>query len=265
MNILLEDYRSIGPRPSAKRDAREEFFIVEGPRIIRRLIACGYSVRSIVVQRGKPRDPLGEVPNSIPFIEQTRDEIGELVGFDFHRGYLASAHRKPLKSVMDLEPDPLMLGLVGVTDMENMGSLIRSAAAFGVRQVVLDRASVDPLGRRVCRVSMGASLAMSYGLMDSPVDTLIQLHERGIDSLAATPHGDASLVENVSSLTKPSLLLLGNESDGLPQPVLQTASKQVRIPMPGRASHEIVDSLNVAVAGAILMHAMCRSLDRPRK
>ncbi|MEM6474098.1 MAG: TrmH family RNA methyltransferase, partial [Planctomycetota bacterium] len=193
MNTLLDDYRLLKQRPAAKQHENLDHFVVEGPRIIQRLLACGYTIRSIIVQCGKPHEVLGELPSEVPIFDLTREQMSELAGFDFHRGYLASAVRRPFSDPTTVPvKDPLMLGLFGITDMENMGSLLRSAAAFGVSKVFLDHASVDPYSRRVCRVSMGASLSMQYFLMDEPGVVLPQLHSKGITSLAATPSETAT-------------------------------------------------------------------------
>ncbi|MEO1614869.1 MAG: RNA methyltransferase [Planctomycetota bacterium] len=254
---LLEDYRDLRHRPSARRNDRQAFFLVEGPRVIRRLIASGYQVRSIIVEHGRDQRVLGTLPKETPLLTLSRDEIRSLSGFDFHRGYLASADRRPFQDLAQLDPARLILGFIGVTDMENLGSLLRSAAAFGIRQVLLDSSTADPYSRRVSRVSMGASLAMEYYQLNQPSRDLRALHERGVWSLAATPAVDAESVADLPPTESSRLLLMGNESDGLPKQVLANVSQKVRIPMPGRGQEsEVVDSLNVAVAGAILMHEL---------
>jgi tRNA G18 (ribose-2'-O)-methylase SpoU len=189
----------------------------------------------------------------------SRETIRSVAGFNFHRGFLASASRLPFASITSFRRDRLSLGLVDVGDTQNLGSMLRSAAAFGVRQVLLDRRTADPYCRRSVRVSMGASLAMDYRLMDEPAEALRDLAAVGVRTLAATLAADAVPVERLAIDERPLVLLLGNEGNGLPLAVQRAATDRVIIPMGGKpAAGGMVDSLNVSVAAAILMFQLSR-------
>ncbi|MEM6473756.1 MAG: TrmH family RNA methyltransferase [Planctomycetota bacterium] len=90
---------------------------------------------------------------------------------------------------------------------------------------------------------------------------LPQLHSKGITSLAATPSETATPIDSLPNRRVSTLLLMGNESEGLAESVLQAAAVQVRIAMTVRQSATVVDSLNVSVAGAILMHELRKRQD----
>lgn len=260
----LADFRDLRNRP-AGRASDDTHFIVEGRVITQRLISSDYHIRSVVVQRGRDLTAMAGLEPEVPVYEVSGALIRELAGFDFHRGFLASATRKPYGSLTDFRPDRVSLALVHTNDMENLGSIMRSAAAFGIRQMLLDAKSVDPFSRRAMRVSMGAALAMRFLAMDDPPQDLRDLGGRGVTSLAATLADDSISITELPSVVDlsfggpPVVLLMGNEAAGLPVEVQRAATHRVTIPMRrGIQSGDLVDSLNVSVATAILIHELTR-------
>ena len=144
--------------------------------------------------------------------------------------------------------------LEGVTNADNVGGIFRCAAAFGAGGVVLGRGCVDPLYRKAIRTSMGAALHVPFAIDDqwpSSLDVLraAGVHARGPDSLAGAIDLDTAAVSLAS--TDRLALLLGAEFDGLSPAALDRAARHVRIPI-----DPAVDSLNVAVAAGIALHAL---------
>lgn len=153
-----------------------------------------------------------------------------------------------------LSPAPaLVVAAFGLQDPGNAGALVRSAAAAGATGVVLDTASADPFSWKALRASMGASLRVPV-LREAEADTHVQLaHLRaaGLRLCAATPHGGRSLYD--TDLSGPVCLMLGAEGRGLSSDLLDRADCHVHIPMAMN-----VESLNVAVAGALLAFEAAR-------
>lgn len=260
---LLADYRAMKARPGGTVE-QPEFFIAEGKFIVQRLLLSCHRVRSVIVQQGRPLSALGPIPANVPVLELSKSEIQEISGFDFHRGYLASADREPLKTVQAFEPDRVSLGLFGITDMENMGTLLRTAAGLGIRQVVFDKASADPFSRRVIRVSMGATLALRLMRCQDVIDDLQTIHAQGVQTIAAAIGPDTLPLDQIDVDEQPKLILLGNEAQGLSPRVQQACQQRVQIGMSplelNPSTGELaVDSFNVAVAGGIMMHWLTRS------
>ncbi|MGI9023787.1 MAG: TrmH family RNA methyltransferase [Acidimicrobiales bacterium] len=238
-------------RESASPDGNPGFFVVEGPLVVRRLLCSTYRVRSLLVtDRGlRALDPdlggLGAAP--VYLAEQSVvDAIG---GFNFHRGALASADRRPLPDLTAVAGTADLLVLIeGVNDHENLGALFRNAAAFGADAVVLDPTTADPLYRRSTRVSVGHVLDMPFTrASDWPAD-LARLRALGFEVLALTPSAGADDVREVRTRRRQALLV-GAEGPGLSDGALAGADRRVRIAMAGG-----VDSLNVATAAAIALH-----------
>jgi tRNA G18 (ribose-2'-O)-methylase SpoU len=181
------------------------------------------------------------------------------VGFDFHRGVLGCGRRRPFHSIDELDwsgnGPPLALALIGVTEKENVGSLLRSAAGFGIRRVLIGPKTADPFSRRVIRVSMANLFSLQFYQLDRPVDQLEVLRRRWrIRSIATTLDPHATPLSHLFAGENPIVLMMGNEAEGLDREVVQSATDRVTIPMqPG------IDSLNVAVAGAVFMYELSRA------
>jgi tRNA G18 (ribose-2'-O)-methylase SpoU len=225
------------------RPPHEGPVIVEGLLAVEQLVASGLAVRSVLVTPAK-RDRL---PAGIdaPVLVAEPAVLRATVGFDLHRGVVASAERPP-----PAEPGPLLEGarrvlvVEAVNDLENLGALFRNARAFACDAVLLDPRTADPLGRRPVRVSMGHVLRVPFARVDPWPDGLDVVRSAGLELVALTPAGGPL------TLPRRAALLVGSEGPGLSPAALDAADRRVRIDMaPG------VDSLNVATAAAVALHA----------
>ena len=220
-------------------------FIVEGLNPLRELLRSPYPVRSVLVASSKlPRvAPLLDGV-AAPLYVGDMDLVRATVGFNLHRGVVASASRLP-------SPDPLTLLdgarrvaiLEDLNDVENLGNLFRSARAFGVDAVLLDPRTADPLYRRCVRVSMGHVLHVPFARFSSWPDSLSDVRAAGFTVAALTPGGEVA-IDDVHG--ERIAWLLGAEGEGLSSAALAAADARVRIPM-----SPDVDSLNVGTAAAI--------------
>jgi tRNA G18 (ribose-2'-O)-methylase SpoU len=144
-----------------------------------------------------------------------------------------------------------LLVVEAVNDHENVGSLFRNAAAFGVDGVVLDPTAADPLYRRATRVSLGHVLRVPFARAEAWPQALEVLRTAGWTVAALTPAGDEPLAALAAEGPPQVALLVGAEGPGLSPAALAAADRRVRIPMaPG------VDSVNVATAAALALHAL---------
>lgn len=132
------------------------------------------------------------------------------------------------------------LGLWSVGDPGNLGTLIRSADAFGAA-VSLGGRCADPLGQKALRASAGAIFRVPLLDWDARPGRQVALDARGAAHLAA------------AELAPPLTFLVGAERDGLPEELLARCDLVASIPMSGAA-----ESLNVAAAGAIALYELAR-------
>ena len=229
-------------------------FVAEGEKVIRRAVAAGHPVRSVLCA---PRwvDPLADLlePHEVPVYVADDEVLRLITGFDVHRGAIAAMGRLPLPSIADLAASSRrLLVLEGVVDPTNVGAAIRSAAAMGFEGIVLDPRCADPLYRRAVKVSMGAVFAVPHARAARWPADLQTLREKGFALWALTPAADAVDLEQIAaSPPERVVLLVGTEGPGLSRHALEAADARVRIPMQAG-----VDSLNVAAAAAVACYAL---------
>ena len=198
-------------------------------------------------------DVLTRVPSGIPVFRRSRAEVEALCGFRFHRGLLVSADCPVLPETLDTLPSgpaPLLV-LPEINDPENLGSLLRTAAAFGVAGVILGERCPAPFSRRVLRVSMGAALELPLVHCRNLRTELERLRDLGLVLLGSSARRGLPPAELDLADTTPRALLLGNEGQGLADEDAELCHTLLRIPL-GPA----VSSLNVALAAGILLYEL---------
>lgn len=255
--LVSAGYGDLLGRTSGRRaDRHPEVFVAEGSRAIRQLLDAGWPVRSVLLSESRlanqPDLAADAAAAGAVVYVAARDVLDRVAGYRVHRGALALARRPPARAVGEVVTGArLVLAVEGVNDLENMGSLFRNAAGFGVGAVVLDPTCADPLYRRSVRVSVGHVLRVPFARAGFwPADLEI-LKDAGFAVAALTPGGEVPLARAVMAAggDRRWAVMVGAEGDGLSAAALGAADVSVRIPMaPG------VDSLNVATAAAVALH-----------
>ncbi len=152
-----------------------------------------------------------------------------------------------------LNGNDLVLVLDRLQDPGNLGTLIRTADAAGAAGVVLLEPCVDPFDPKVVRGSMGSLFHVPIVHSDDAAGLFSQLRGRGLRIIAADAHRGVDWGEGLWQ--GGVALALGNEARGLSPDVVPHIDAWARLPIPGRA-----ESLNVAVAGGVLMYAWLRDI-----
>jgi tRNA G18 (ribose-2'-O)-methylase SpoU len=236
------------------REPAEGMFIAEGAKVIRRAIAAGYPLRSMLLDQ-KWRIAMADLVDSIaaPVYVGEPELLERVIGFNVHRGALAAMQRLPLPPLKDLlGASRRIVVLEDVNDHTNIGAIFRAAAALGMDAVLLAPRCADPLYRRSVKVSMGGVFAVPYTRLDDWYDVPQRLRGAGFHVLALTPDPQAISIGSLATQGSERVaLLFGAEGSGLSQRWLSSADLRVRIPMAGG-----VDSLNVAAAAAVAFYAL---------
>jgi tRNA G18 (ribose-2'-O)-methylase SpoU len=252
-----------------RREPAEGLFVAEGEKVIRRALAAGYPMRSMLLA---PRwlDAMADVAEAAgaagtPVYVAEPELLERVTGYHVHRGALAAMGRRPLPRVAELLPADgrdgagphRILVLEDLVDHGNVGAIFRCAAALGLGAVILSPRCADPLYRRAVKVSMGAVFAIRYARMTDWYGGLEEIRAAGFQLLALTPDQHAVPIDEVA-LGDRVALMLGTEGDGLSSRWLQEADQLVRIAMSPSAMAMGVDSLNVVAAAAIACHSLTR-------
>jgi TrmH family RNA methyltransferase len=152
-----------------------------------------------------------------------------------------------------LHVGPVMI-VVGLQDPGNLGTLLRSAEAFGSAGVVLGEGTVSPFNSKVIRGSAGSIFRLPFVLAKAAggtEDILAKLRNQSIRLMATSSHKGTAIHE--ARLTGPLAMLIGNEGTGLSRSLMAQVDELVAIP---HSTH--VESLNAGVAASILLYEAAR-------
>ncbi|MGN6209145.1 TrmH family RNA methyltransferase [Asticcacaulis sp.] len=241
----LNLYRNVRDRDLTGRDG---LFMAEGKVVLERLFSSRLAETVSVLTTPERLTGLAYLPEA-PVYVVTQAVMDAVAGFPIHRGYLALGRYAPPLSLEEAVTGDRVRVLVlsGIANTDNMGGLMRNAAAFGIDAVILDATCCDPLYRKAIRVSVGGALEVPHYRVDDLMGTLRRLD---LTPYALSPSGSVTL-EQVQPAAR-TALLFGAEGPGLSDDIM-AACTTVRIDM-----HGGFDSLNVATTSGIVLYQMCR-------
>jgi 23S rRNA (guanosine2251-2'-O)-methyltransferase len=200
---------------------------------------------------------------------ESREQLTRMAKTDTHQGVLAVVRERRLLGIEDLlairkpvtedgtaAAHRFFLALDGVEDPHNLGALLRTADATGVDGVVLPERRSAPLNATVAKTSAGASEHVRIAKVTNLVRSLEQMKQKNIWVLGLDERGTPDYMD--FDFKTDCVLVLGREGAGLHDLVKKTCDHLLRIPMAGAVS-----SLNVSVAGAVVMYEAMRQRRRP--
>jgi tRNA G18 (ribose-2'-O)-methylase SpoU len=252
----LADYAGVR-EPALLRE--RGLLIAEGRFVVHRVMGAGrVTVRSLLVNEAALNglsDVLEWAGANIDVYVASPDVITTATGFNMHRGCLALAER-PAEVAMEtlLSTATLVAILERVVDPDNVGSVFRSAEAFGTDAVLLSPGCGDPFYRKAIRTSSGAALVVPFATAAPWPGVLDQLGAKGFVIAATTPADEAvdiGTFADTAAARGRVAVLFGTEGQGLSPETLARADVRLRIPMSGA-----LDSLNIATAAGIVLHRL---------
>ncbi len=158
----------------------------------------------------------------------------------------------------DFSSDGVFLALEHIQDPSNMGTILRTAEALGVKGVVLTDNCCDVYSPKVVRGTMGAVFRLPLMFCSDLKNIIDNCNAQKLNTIATVVSGNAvSITELSKNEKKHCMLLIGNEGNGLEQDTINKCGIKVTIPMLGRA-----ESLNASAAAAISMWELLRGLSK---
>ncbi|MDZ7823271.1 MAG: RNA methyltransferase [Ahrensia sp.] len=232
-------------------------FIAEGTTVIQALQSQNrFKLRSLLILENR-LDGISHIISScdddMPIYVVAKPIMDQIAGFDMHRGVLGLAD-----APKDIDEPPVfqpqckrIVVLVGLSNHDNVGSIFRNCAAFGVDAVLMDSQTCDPLYRKAIRVSVGGVFKIPFFRFETMADILTLLENNNFKTIALSPTGAMDMAD----WTPPdkAALVLGTEGQGLP-PTLLSSMTSVRIDM-----SDDFDSLNVATTSGIVLHHLFKN------
>ncbi len=232
-------------------------YIAESEKVIRRALAAGHRLRSLLMAPRWLTDLADVVAQAeadgIPVFVGEHAALEAVTGFHVHRGALAAMARPALPAVDEVVRDARRVVILeDIVDHTNVGAAFRSSAALGVDAVLVTPRCADPLYRRAIRVSMGTVFQVPWTRIPDWPSGIGSLRAQGF-TVAAFALGERAVDLDILAADPPERLamVLGTEGDGLSRHTVAACDLEVRIPMAGG-----VDSLNVAAASAVAMWAL---------
>ena len=254
-NPIVKDIRALALK---KFRDREGAFMAEGLKLVIDALDLGWTIRTLVfaksqlgnaavekvAARAKAAGGLVlEVPEKVLVAITRRDNAQSVLG-------VFSQRWTPLKDIRPRDGE-VWVALDRVRDPGNLGTVIRTVDAVGAKGVILIGDTTDPYSLETVRATMGSIFAVPLARADAEAFLawrkasavrLVGTHLKGSVDYRAPDYGKGPLV-----------LLMGNEQQGLPEPLAAACDTLIRIPQAGRA-----DSLNLAVATGVALYEMRR-------
>jgi TrmH family RNA methyltransferase len=246
---------------------------VEGVRLVEEALRSGCSIRAVLFSETGERHherlaPLIDRPEIAFAVLRTTDRLFEGIADTEHPQGVAALVTPRVTSFDELVKtpatacSPLLVVLAGVQDPGNVGTILRTAAAFGATGAATaasgQSGTASPFSPKALRASAGAALHLPI-LSGVPLASLLaQLKSSGIRTLASSVHEPSESEQAILAPWEvdwcaPSALLVGNEGAGLPPDVEREADARIRIPMASG-----IESLNAAAAAAVLFYEAAR-------
>ena len=248
----LDVYRDL-KRTNATRWT--EVFIAEGRLVVERLLAAKeWEVESVLVSAERVERIRDRLRPGVPVYVVSHVACSQLVGFNFHAGLMACGRRRrsrraELAGGWGERRNVTLVACPQVSMPDNLGSILRLAAAFRMDGVLVGPMSADAFSRRVVRVSMGNILSVPvFEPEDFEAEIGRLIAEEGFEAVGASRSARAEPLRKFVRSPR-TVLVLGNEATGLRADWESLCRREVAIEM----SSEI-DSLNVSAAAGILMY-----------
>lgn len=244
----MKQLRSLGESTKARKE--QGLFLIEGTHAITEAIATAYPL-SIVCCTEKWIDlhshifkQIEEFTDEVDRIEVVSEEVLQAIATTQNPdGVIAAA---PLPSQQTANIKTLGLALETIQDPGNMGSMIRSAVAVGIDGILVSPDTVDLTSPKIIRATAGQWFRCPLQTTNLS-DRIRSLQAQGIKAISTL--ADAPQTYWDYDFRQPTLILLGNEGNGLSQELVELADQAVSIPQ-----SENVESLNVSICAALLLY-----------
>jgi RNA methyltransferase, TrmH family len=234
-NPLVKQLRSLGE--SAKDRKEQGLFLVEGTHALIEAIATAYPLSIVCcTEKWIAVNPdlyeLIELIDEIERLEIVSEEVLQAIATTKNPDGAIAAAFMPSREVAKITS--LGLALETIQDPGNIGAIVRSAVAVGIDGMLVSSDSVDLTNPKIIRATAGQWFRCAMQTSTDIADDIRKLQAQGVKAI---------------DFKQPTLILLGNEGNGLSPELIELADEAVSIPQSDR-----VESLNVAICAALLLY-----------
>jgi 23S rRNA (guanosine2251-2'-O)-methyltransferase len=245
-----------------KIDMQKETDCIFGLRPVIEAIKAGKHIDRLLIKQGLQgvtyHELMTEVKTHNIAYQIVPVERIELVTRKNHQGVLAWLSIIEYQHIANILPmvfekgeDPLIIALDGVTDVRNFGAIVRTADCMGAHAIVIPEKGSARISADAVKTSAGALHSFPVCREKSIVRAIEYMKESGLKVICATEQ--SGIIASETSLTGPSVLVLGSEDKGISRELVALSDLRIKIAMTGATG-----SLNVSVAAGILLYEMVR-------
>ena len=244
-NPLLTRVRKLNSRRSFRRE--EGRFAAEGPKLLTEALRWGAELEAVIFATGVS---LPELPGLVRVVEVADSLLASIADTESPQGIVFLCKGKALAMPGELTGERYLV-LDGVQDPGNVGTIWRTADAFGAEGLILCSGCADPWNPKTVRATMGAVFRLPA--YESTLETAAEkLVRAGISLYATALREDTEDIRDVSF--DQAAVVIGSEGRGVSRQALELCGKTVKIPMRARC-----ESLNAAVAASVVLWEMARN------
>jgi RNA methyltransferase, TrmH family len=251
-NALVKELRAAFAHGEFTPDG---FCAIEGMRILEEAIRSGLKFKAVFFRTSAENRAVRLLPQLAAHVETLLlpDKLfASAVPSETPQGVAALVRCRPFKleDVLAKSQAGPLLAIAGVQDPGNLGTILRSAEAFGARGVLLGEGTVSPFNSKVIRASAGSVFRLPL-VQTKLAGILDQMRELGLRLIATSSHKGTPLDQ--AALTGPLAVFIGSEGAGLPRELVSEMTEIVAIP-----HSPTVESLNAGVAASIVLYEIAR-------
>lgn len=224
---------------------RIDSYIVEGIKMVKEAISENQLIELIAIREDFE---INFDTKNIKIITVSSKVFNDISDVKTPQGILAVIKKKPNKQI-ETNTD-YILALDSLQDPGNMGTIIRTADSANINQIIINKTTVDPYSSKVIRSTMGAIYRMNIIEVENLESTLKELQSKSFKVITTDLKAEKSIYDINYNRT---IVVIGNEANGVSQGVLEIADERVIIPMLGKT-----ESLNASIAASIMIYEHVR-------
>lgn len=257
-------------RDHASRGGHAAEVLLDGEHLVQEALACDIPVEVAAVAEkalANSRGPLARIARDVKksggrIIAVTDQVLAAMSPVQHPSGVVAIGRARPADLPVvfsDAAHLPLVVVVAGVQDPGNVGAIVRTAAAFGASGVIAIDGTANPFGWKALRGAMGGTFRVPVAARAPLAAVIDAARAADVRLVAAVPRGGTPLP--ASDLRGPTAIVLGAEGAGVDPDTVRAVGRTLTIPMIGTATRpasEQVESLNVAVAAAVILYEAMR-------
>jgi len=227
----------------------EKYVVVESKNVFKKLFNTNIKIHKIFITIENLEFIKQHCTNiDFPIYIAPTKVMKEIVGYTIHQGMMAVIDKPEFVTFDKIKGNVLVLN--SLTSPENIGSIVRSCAAFNVDTIIIDEKTCSPYIRRCIRVSTGNIFNVKIYKSSNLKDDLIHLQHSGY-TILSTANSSKAISLNKHKFSKTSAIIIGNEGNGIQKDILEISDNILKIDI-----DKNVTSLNAAIAASLVLYQM---------